>query len=201
MYTLFGDPISGNCYKVAYLLHRLNLPFQWQPIDIVAGEAKTPEFLAKNPAGKVPLLELGDGDYLSESNAILNYLADGTEWLPQDRRMRAAVLAWQFWEQYSHEPFVAVVRFIKLYQGMPKERLAEYDAKLEGAHAALAVMNGHLAGHDFFVGGRATLADISLYAYTHVAHEGGIELADYSNIRAWMSRFESLPGHVTMADA
>lgn len=201
MYTLFGDPRSGNCYKVALLLRHLALPFRWQRVDIVAGGAKTPEFLAMNPAGKVPTLRLPEGEFLAESNAILNYLADGTDWLPQDRLLRARVLAWQFWEQYSHEPYIAVVRFIKLYQGMPAERQSEYLTKLEGGYAALAVMEGHLDDRAFFVGPRATLADLSLFAYTHVAHEGGMDLAGYPNVRAWIERIESLPGHVGMTEA
>lgn len=201
MYTLFGDPRSGNCYKAALLLRHLGLPFQWEFVDILAGEAKTSGFLAKNPAGKVPTLALPEGGFLAESNAILNYLAEGTEWLPGDRLARAQVLSWQFWEQYSHEPFIAVVRFIKLYQNMPEERRAEYLTKLEGGYAALGVMEGHLAEREYFVGTAPTLADLSLFAYTHVAHEGGMQLGDYPRVRAWISRFESLPGHVPMGEA
>ena len=155
-------------------------------------------FLAKNPNGKIPVLELDSGECLSESNAILNYLAHGTRYLPDDPWIRAHVLKWQFFEQYSHEPYIAVARFIAKYLGLPEERRAEFGAKKEGGYRALAVMEQQLAKTDFLVGSEMTIADISLYAYTHVAHEGGFDLADYPAVRAWLDRASNHPRHVAI---
>jgi glutathione S-transferase len=196
--TVYGDLMSGNCYKVALVLHHLAIEHDWLHVDILSGGTRTPEFLARNPNGKLPLLALGDGRHLAESNAILNYLADGTPLAPSDRWQRAEVLSWQFFEQYSHEPYIATARFIAKYLGLPDARRAEYDAKQPGGHAALKVMNGHLATHDYFVGERFTIADISLYAYTHVADEGGFSLQDYPHVRAWLARVAAQPRHVPM---
>ena len=196
--TVYGDLKSGNCYKIALVLHHLGIEHDWVHVDILNGGTRTPEFLARNPNGKLPLLALGDGRHLAESNAILNYLADGTPLAPADRWQRAEVLQWQFFEQYSHEPYIATARFIAKYLGLPDARRAEYDAKQPGGHAALQVMNGHLAANDYFVGGRFTIADISLYAYTHVADEGGFSLAGYPHVRAWLARVAAQPGHFPM---
>ena len=144
------------------------------------------------------MLELDDGRYLSESNAILNYLAAGTAYLPEQRFARAEVLKWQFFEQYSHEPYIAVARFIAKYLGLPDDRRAEYEAKQAGGHAALAVLEGHLAAHDFLVGDQLTIADITLYAYTHVAGEGGFDLSEYPAVQLWLTRVSDHPAHVTM---
>ena len=198
MYTVYGDMLSGNCYKIKLLLRFLGLEHRWQHIDILAGQTHSAEFLALNPNARIPVLELSEGIHLWESNAILNYLADGTHFLPNDRFLRSKVLQWQFFEQYSHEPYIAVARYINKYLGMPAEREAEYEAKRPGGYRALTVMEEALAKNDFFVGEQATIADISLYAYTHVAHEGGFELGRFPAINAWFARIEAISGYVTM---
>ncbi len=195
---IYGDTQSGNCYKIKLLAALLDLPHQWIDIDILEGETRTEEFLEKNPAGQIPLLELEDGRLLSESNAILNFLAEGSRFLPEDAYDRARVLQWQFFEQYSHEPYIAVARFIRHYLGLPEDRREEYEAKQEGGHRALSVMEKQLAMTPYLTGQSTTLADLSLYAYTHVAHEGGFDLAAYPAIRAWLKRIEALPGYVGM---
>lgn len=197
MLKVYGDIISGNCYKIKLLLSLLDQPHEWVHVDIVKGEARLPGFLAKAPNGKVPLLEMEPGKYLSESNAILNFLAEGTPYLPENKYLRAQVLQWQFFEQYSHEPYIAVARFIAKYQGMPDERKAEYD-RHPGGYKALKVMEQHLATAPFFVGNTYTIADISLYGYTHVAHEGGFDLSGYPRINDWLARVRSHPRHATM---
>ena len=202
---VYGDIRSGNCYKIKLLLAHLGCEqdrdYQWVHIDILAGESRTPEFLARNPNGRIPVLELNDGRYLSESNAILNFLAEGSAWLPAEPWQRAHVLKWQFFEQYSHEPYIAVARFIALFLGLPEESRAEYEAKHEGGYKALAVMEEQLQQTDYLVGNAATVADISLYAYTHVADEGGFDLASYPAVRAWLSRMAAQPRHITMSEA
>ena len=195
MLTLYGDRRSGNCYKVELLLHLLERHHHYIEVDILAGDTRTPEFLTRNVNGKIPLLELHRGETLSESNAILNYLADGSDYLPSDPFLRAKVLQWQFFEQYSHEPYIATARFINRYLGLTDERRAEYAAKQDGGKRALRVMEHHLAEHDWLVGDRFTIADISLYAYTHVADEGGFALDDYPAIQAWLARVAVQPGH------
>jgi glutathione S-transferase len=157
------------------------------------------EFLALNPSGQVPLLLTPEGSALPESNAILNYLADGTPLLPSDRMARAQVLRWMFFEQYMHEPNVAVARFIVRYLGRPPEREETLQAKIKGGHKALGIMEERLASHEFFAAGRYTIADIALYAYTHVSHEGLIELDAYPAIQAWMARVRAEPGYVPMS--
>ncbi|PAU59523.1 glutathione S-transferase [Pseudomonas sp. PIC25] len=198
MYKVYGDYRSGNCYKVKLMLNLLGQPYEWVPVDILKGETRTPEFLEKNPNGKIPVLELDDGSCLWESNAILNFLAEGTEFLPTEPRLRTQVLQWQFFEQYSHEPYVAVARFIMLYLGLPEERRAEFEEKRKGSYKALDVMERQLLRTPYLVGDRYSIADVALYAYTHVAHEGGIDLQGYPAIRAWMDRVASHPRHVTM---
>ncbi len=198
MYRVYGDSGSGNCYKVKLLMHHLDLACEWVELSILKGETRTDSFLAKNPNGKIPVLELDSGQYLSESNAILNYLADGTDYLPTDRWTRANVLKWQFFEQYSHEPFIAVARFIALYLGLPEDRRAEYESKQEGGNKALAVMERQLSETPFLAGDAMTIADISLYAYTHVAHEGGFDLSGYGALNEWLARVSGHPRHVKM---
>lgn len=195
---IYGDIHSGNCYKVKLLASLLELEHEWIPVDILASETKTSEFLAKNPNGKIPLLELDDGRTLWESNAILNYLADKSEFLPSDNFEQAKVLQWQFFEQYSHEPYIAVARFIARYLGLPEDRKAEYEAKQKGGHKALAVMESQLAKTPYLVSDRLTIADISLYGYTHVADEGGFDLSKYPSIQAWLKRIASHPKYVGM---
>ncbi|AOE86250.1 glutathione S-transferase family protein [Pseudomonas sp. TCU-HL1] len=200
MYKVYGDYKSGNCYKVKLILNLLGLPYQWVPVDILKGETQRPEFLEKNPNGKIPVLELEDGTTLWESNAILNFLADGSELLPAEPRLRTQVLQWQFFEQYSHEPYVAVARFIQLYQGMPEDRLEEYKVCQVRGHKALKVMEKQLQRTPYLVGDQYSIADIALYAYTHVAHEGGFDLSGYPAVLAWLDRVASHPRHVGMFD-
>jgi glutathione S-transferase len=198
MMKVYGDIQSGNCYKIKLLAALLNMEHEWVHVDILAGETASSEFLAKNPNGKIPLLELTDGRLLWESNAILDYLATGTTLLPDDAFLRAQVLQWQFFEQYSHEPYIAVARFIAKYLGLPENRQAEYHAKQAGGHKALAVMESRLAKEPYLVGSRLSVADISLYGYTHVAHEGGFDLAAYPGVLAWLDRIRSEPRYVGM---
>jgi len=198
MYKVYGDILSGNCYKVKLLMSLLEVEHQWIHVDILKGEAQEAAFLAKNKNGKIPLLEFSDGSCLSESNAILNYLADGSVYLPDDRLLRANVLQWQFFEQYSHEPYIAVARFIAKYLGLPEDRRQDYESKRQGGHKALGLMENQLKANDFLVGSSYTIADISLYAYTHVADEGGFDLALYPAVENWLARVSDQPGHVTM---
>ena len=198
MLKVYGDYNSGNCYKIKLMLHLLGLEYEWQSVDILNGETETPAFLAKNPNGKVPVLELEDGTCLWESNAILNYLADGSEFLPTEPRLRTQVLQWQFFEQYSHEPYIAVARFIQFYLGLPQARIEEYRALQKRGYKALDVMEQQLARTPYLVGEHYSIADVTLYAYTHVAHQGGFDLAGYPSIQAWLQRVASHPRHVTM---
>lgn len=201
MHRVYGDIQSGNCYKIRLLMSHLEIAHEWIEVDILQGETGTKEFLAKNPNGKIPVLELTSGRCLSESNAILNYLAHGTRYLSDEPWERANILKWQFFEQYSHEPYIAVARFIAKYLGLPEERRAEFEAKKEGGNKALAVMEQQLSETRFLVNGALTIADISLYAYTHVAHEGGFDLSAYPAIEVWLNRVASHPRHVTMSQA
>ena len=198
MLKVYGDYNSGNCYKIKLMLHLLGLEYEWQSVDILNGETETPAFLAKNPNGKVLVLELEDGTCLWESNAILNYLADGSEFLPTEPRLRTQVLQWQFFEQYSHEPYIAVARFIQFYLGLPQARIEEYRALQKRGYKALDVMEQQLARTPYLVGEHYSIADVTLYAYTHVAHQGGFDLAAYPSIQAWLARVASHPRHVTM---
>ena len=198
MITLYGMSSSGNCYKLQLACAQLGIEHEWEEIDVTRGENLSPEFLALNDRGKVPVLRLDDGRTLSESNAILNDLAQGTPLLPDDRWDRAKTLQWMFFEQYSHEPYVAVARFIQLYQGMPEERREEYEVCHVRGHKAFRVMEQQLQRTPYLVGEQYTLADIALYAYTHVAHEGGFDLSGYPAINAWLARVASHPRHVTM---
>ena len=196
MLRLYDYLPSGNGYKVRLVLRLLGVEYERIERDIMKGETRTPAFLAMNSNGRIPLLELEDGTVLPESNAILFYLAEGTPFMPEDRLGRARMLQWMFFEQYSHEPNIAVVRFWMEHAGMTPEREAMLPAKRAGGYAALGVMEEHLAGRDCFVGAAVTIADIALYAYTHVAHEGGFDLADYPAVRAWLDRVAGLPGYV-----
>jgi glutathione S-transferase len=198
MLKLYGDAVSGNCYKVQLLLAQLGIDYDWQSVDVLSGEARTPEFRAMNPNGKVPVLELAPGSYLWESNAILCHLAEGTAFWSGDSVARARVLQWLFFEQYSHEPYIAVARFIVRYLGRPENQLARLAGTVKPGHAALAVMERHLAGQRFFSGPSYGIADIALYAYTHVAHEGEFDLGGYPAILDWLSRVREQPGHVPM---
>jgi glutathione S-transferase len=196
MLRLYDFLESGNGYKVRLLLHQLGIPFERIELDITQGATRTPEFLAKNPNGRIPLLELGDGRLLAESNAILWFLAEGTPYLPADRFERATALQWMCFEQYSHEPNIATSRFWLHHGERSAERRAALEQKRVLGHAALAVMEGHLTPRAFFVGERYSIADIALYAYTHVADEGGFDLAGYPAIRDWLERVRAQPGHI-----
>jgi glutathione S-transferase len=182
---------SGNGYKVRLLLSQLGRRFTLVEKDIFRGETRTPDFLALNPNGRIPVLELDDGRTLAESDAILFYLAEGTPFLPEDRFARAEVLQWMFFEQYSHEPYIAVARRIRHMEG--REPAADL---LERGRQALGVMERRLEGRRFFVDDRYTIADVALYAYTHVADEGGFDLGAYPAVRAWLARVAAQPGHV-----
>jgi glutathione S-transferase len=205
MLRLHDSASSGNAYKVRLLLTQLGVPFERIEYDIDHGATRTSEFLrSKNPNGRVPVLELDDGRCLPESNAILCYLAEGTRYLPGDsseRWQRAQVMQWLFFEQYSHEPNIATVRFWITHKvQMNAERVAALPGKRKWGNAALAVMDGHLRNRSFFVGERYTIADIALYAYTHVAPEGGFDLAPYPAVRAWLARVAEQPGHIEITD-
>jgi len=200
MYKVYGDIQSGNCYKIKLLMSYLEIEHEWLHVDILAGETHSDEFKKINPNMRIPVLVLHDGSILTESNAILNFLAEGTEFLPADAFLRAQVLQWQFFEQYSHEPYIATARYINKYLGLPAERRIEYEGKQPGGHKALAVMEQQLGSADFLVGNTLTIADISLYAYTHVAQEGGFDLERYTAIAKWLERVEQHPNYFGMSD-
>jgi glutathione S-transferase len=189
MITIHGDANSGNCLKVKWTAERLAIPLAWIDVDVVKGETRTPEFLALNPAGQVPIVVLNDGRVLAQSNAIILHLAEGSPLIPEDAYERAKMFEWLFWEQYSHEPYVAVARFQMRYLGRPR---GEIDPKIiQRGEAALGLLNDRLAGRQFLVGAGLTLADIALVAYTRVAADGGFSLGDYPAVEAWVRRVET----------
>jgi glutathione S-transferase len=196
MYKLYDFLPSGNGYKVRLLLSQLSLPFELIEKNILAGETRTNEFLAINPNGRIPALVLENGEILCESNAILNYLAEDTQFLPKNKLDRARVLEWMFFEQYSHEPNIAVARFWQSHGEMTAAQKAMLPEKMKGGYAALDVMERHLSDHNFLVGNKYTIADIALYAYTHVAPEGGFEFSNYPSVKEWILRVQSRPNHV-----
>jgi glutathione S-transferase len=198
MYKVYGMSSSGNCYKVRLLLEQLQSAYQWVELDTRSGLTRSSEFLAKNPNGRVPLLELEPGQFLAESDAILFYLAEGTAFWPQHKRARAEVLQWMFFEQYSHEPYIAVARFICTMLPAGHARRSELPRLYERGAQALAVMEQHLAQRAFFVADAYSIADIALYAYTHAAGEGGFELRRYPAIGAWLARVEGQAHFVRM---
>lgn len=201
MYTLYSMQSSGNSYKVRMLLARLQQPYRLVELDLFKGETKTPEFLAKNPEGRIPVLELSDGRFLAESNAILVYLAEDTPYLPADKLDRAEVLRWMFFEQHSHEPAIATARFwLHLVKGGRELRKHEIDQWMERGYEALSLMEKHLARHRYFVGDRTTVADIALYAHTHVAQEGDYDLSDFPHVIDWLARIAAEPRHLKMSD-
>ncbi|MBM3676860.1 MAG: glutathione S-transferase family protein [Actinobacteria bacterium] len=198
---LYNSQVSGNCYKVRLLLRHLGIAFAKQELSVVDRSDRPAVIGGLNPALRVPTLVLDDGRPLAESNAILWYFGEGTPFVPDDRYDRAVVLQWMFFEQYEHEPTIAVARFLKAYSGEPEKHAETIASKLAGGNRALAAMEGWLAERPFFVGDRPTIADIALFAYTHVADEGGFDLERYPAIRAWLDRVAAWPGHVTMADS
>jgi len=195
---IYGDSISGNCYKLQLACAQLAVDYRWHDVDIMAGESRTEEYLAMNPNGKVPLLALPDGRFLSESNAILWYLANGSKLAGRDRFEAANILRWMFFEQYSHEPYIATSRFIIQYLGRPEDRDADLESRQGGGYMALDVMEGELTYKDFIANNTYSIADIALYAYTHVAEEGGFDLSDYPAVNAWLKRVESQNNYVPM---
>ena len=201
MLTLYQDPRSGNCYKAVLTAAHLGIPLKTVDIDVTTGLTRKPDFLAKNPNGRVPTLEFEDGRHLPESNAIIWYLAEGSNLIPTDKFQRAQMLQWMFFEQYSHEPYIAVARFwltfVSKEQLRPKEHLIpEWHAK---GNAALGVMEGHLAKNDWFAGGAFSLADIALYAYTHCAEEGGFSFKQYPQVSQWLARVAKTKNFVPMS--
>ena len=198
MITVYGYSPSGNCHKLRMLLAHLERDHRWIETDSAHGATRTPEFLRRNPNGRIPTLLLDDGTYLAESNAILWYLAEGSRFVPATQLGRAQVLQWMFFEQYSHEPFVATPRYICRHFPADHPRRAELPARLEKGHAALRVMEGHLATRQFFVNDRYGIADIALYAYTHVAPDGGLDLAPYPKVREWLARVAAQPHYVQL---
>jgi glutathione S-transferase len=196
---LYGTRASGNCYKAELAAGILGLPLDWQELDILAGEAQTAEFLALNANGKVPVLQLDDGRLLPESNAILCYMAHGSRLLPQERFAQARVMQWLFFEQYSHEPAIAVARFICKFLPSGHPRRAELPTLQARGHKALAVMEAELAKSAYIAGAQLTIADIALFAYTHDAAAGGFDLTHYPNLQNWLARVRAQPGFVAQS--
>ena len=190
---------SGNCYKIRLLLNQLGVSYEKVEIDILKRESRTPEFLRINPNGRIPVLEV-NGRYLPESNAALYYLAQGTRFFPQDRFAQAQVLQWMFFEQYSHEPYIATIRFWVAFQRSAQKNADEIRRRMPLGYAALDVMERHLSQNLYFVDNRYSIADITLFAYTHVAEEGGFQLSRYPHLQAWIRRVQQQPGHISIED-
>jgi glutathione S-transferase len=198
MYKLYEFFSSGNCYKIRLLLTQLGIPFQRIQVDILKGESRTPEFLIKNSNGRIPVLETETRQFLAESNAILFYLSEGTNFLPTAAFEKAQVLQWLFFEQYSHEPYIATSRYWISVLGKAEEYREALNQKRAGGEAALRVMERHLTEHNFFVGEHYTIADIALFAYTHVADEGGFDLSEFPAIGAWIKRVQAQPKYINI---
>jgi len=198
---LYGDRRSGNCYKAALLMKLTHQPFEWVETDVMQGHTRHPGFLALNPNGKVPLLAWPDGRCLAESNAMLLHLSRDTAYFPRDPWEQALVWQWLFFEQYSHEPFIAVARFIVHLAGREGEESERLRGLREGGYKALGVMEKALQKTPYFAGDTCTIADLALYAYTHVAHEAGFELDAFPALRLWLDRVSTQPGHLTMEQA
>ncbi len=199
MTTVHGMSASGNCHKVRMLLEHMGRPYRWAEVDSAHGATRTPEYLAINPNGKVPVLELDDGRVLVESNAILFYLAEGTRYLPEDPWQRAQALSWMFFEQYSHEPNIAVARFIRGWTPLDSPRRAQLPALLERGHQALAVMEIHLRAAEWFTGAYYGIADMALFCYTDCAADGGFQLERYPALVGWLERVRATPRFLAMA--
>ena len=201
MLRLYDFLPSGNGYKVRLLLTQLGIPFERVEVNILKGESRTPEFLKKNANGRIPVLQLESGEFLAESNAILFYFSEDTEFLPADRLLRAQVLQWLFFEQYSHEPNIATSRFWISILNKADEHKAALEQKRKAGYAALAVMEQHLDERKFFVGDRYSIADIGLFAYTHVADEGGFDLSHFPAIQAWIERVKAQPNYIPITQS
>jgi glutathione S-transferase len=187
---IYGDAASGNCQKVRLVADHLNLPYTWVAIDITKGESRTPDYLAKFPHGQVPAIELDNGRRLAQSNAIMRYLARGSRLLPDNAWAQAKIDEWLYWEQYSHEPYIAVCRYQMLYLGKPKEAREAW--RVDRAEKALDLMQSELAARDWLAANTFTIADIALVTYTRLAHQGGFELSGRPNVRAWVARCEDV---------
>ena len=203
MITIYGNSVSGNCHKLRLLCEQLGREYRWVETDNTRGQTHTPEFLAKNPNGKVPVIELDDGRILTESNAILCWLAEGTadsreKFFGGDAWQRAQTLSWMFFEQYSHEPYVAVARFIRGWTEADSPRRAELPKCLERGNAALSVMERHLGANPWFSGAHYGIADIALFAYTHCAADGGFDLSRYPQVSRWLERVRATPRFTPM---
>ena len=196
MALLYDSPVSGNCYKVRLLLAHLGIPVERRTVDVVDRSNRDELLGDLNPGLRVPTLVLDDGRPIGESGAILWFFGEGTRFVPADPYERARMLQWMFFEQYDHEPAIAVARFWLAYSGRPEAFADRVEERSAAGHRALDAMERHLAGTQYFVGEGPTLADIALYAYTHVAHEGGFDLAPYPAVRAWLERVAAEPGHV-----
>ena len=192
MIRIHGDTTSGNCLKIKYVADHLGIAYEWVTVSALNGETRTPAFLARNPMGQIPVVELSDGRHLAQSNGIIRYLARGSALLPDDPWTQAKIDEWLYWEQYSHEPYVAVCRFHMLYQGKTKDEREPW--RVERGERALDLMERHLAGCRFLVGDTLTIADVALLAYTRVAHEGGFDLATRPSVREWTARCEAMLG-------
>ncbi len=200
-YRLYGDSRSGNCYKPALIMRLTGKPFEWVETGVMEGKTQSPEFLALNPNGKVPLLQLPDGRTLAESNAMLLHLSRNSAWFPQDEWQQALTWQWLFFEQYSHEPYIAVARFVVLFLGQETEQAERLIMLRERGYKALAVMEQTLQQTPFLTGDQPTVADIALFAYTHVADQGGFDLRLYPAIRKWIGGLQATPGWRAMAEA
>ena len=198
MITLYGMAPSGNCWKASQILRLANHPYRWVEVDTNGGETRTPGFLARFPMGKVPAVELDDGTTIAESNAILAHFAEGTPWLPPPSLARTRVLEWLFWEQYSHEPHIAVARNIRAYLGTADAEAERLQRCRVGGERALDVMEGRLSGREWLTNAGPTIADLALFAYTHVADEGGFDLPRWPAVSAWLGRVRALPGIVPL---
>jgi glutathione S-transferase len=196
---LYDSPVSGNCYKVRLLLAHLGIPVERRTVDVVDRSDRGELLGDLNPAERVPTLVLDDGRPLAESGAILWFFGEGTRFVPGEPYQRAQVLQWMFFEQYDHEPAIAVARFWLAYSGRPDDFADQLPARTAAGHKALAAMERHLDGRRYFVGDDLSLADIALYAYTHVADEGGFDLSEYAAVREWLERVAAEPGHIAMA--
>ena len=198
MIKVWGDTQSGNCYKVQLILEQTGIDYQWQHIDIMSGESRSADFLAMNPNGKIPVVQLDNGDLLAESNAILWYFSHNTALRPSGRNAETALLQWMFFEQYSHEPNIATSRYWIKYCGGGPEYAAGLAAKQPKGYAALDILEQHFKAHDYLVGERYSIADIALYAYTHVAEEGGFSLGKYPGIQQWLDRVAAQKNYIPM---
>ena len=201
MYKLYDFLPSGNGYKVRLLLTQLKIPFKLIQLDILKQETHTSEFLAKNPNGKIPLLEIDSKTFISESNAILYYLSQGTEYFAEDKYQQTQIMQWLFFEQYSHEPNIATPRFWITELKQPNKYQEQIEQKRKLGYKALKIMEQYLKNHDFFVANKYTIADIGLYAYTHVAEEGEFDLSNFSAINSWLKRVQSQPRHILITNS